>query len=372
LSHQPSETDVDAGLLAHLRALLGEPNLTYAEPPARVTGGFDTLIYSFRLKSAAAGWSEPLILRVFRQHGDPIRARWESAVQTALVQMGYPAPRVLHVGTTTEAVGGAFVIMERLPGKMILQDVFKPSRLFSALPRILRDVPRVVAEAQARLHALDPGSLLGALEAEGLPTHGVGPAGISQRMATVDGQLDQARRRIERAALDGLKPGLEWLLEHRPPEPEERVICHGDFHPLNILMEGKVVSGVIDWANTTVADPAYDVGNTNVLLRLAPLELPSVLELIGNVVRPILASRYYDAYRRRRAVYPEPVRYYEALRCVVELVWVGVHRLADAGGIEPCSGPNPWAAPAATNRLVSHFRKITGITLTLPTGSPSP
>jgi aminoglycoside phosphotransferase (APT) family kinase protein len=371
LSAQPAEADVAAGLLAHLRATLGEPGLTYAEPPVRVIGGFDTLIYSFRLKTAAEGWSGPLILRVFRRHADPLRARWESAVQTALVQMGYPAPRVALVGTTTEVVGGAFVIMERLPGKMMLEDVFKPARLFSALPRILSEVPRVVAEAQVRLHALDPGPLLRALEAEGLPAQSVGPAGVSQRMATVDGQLDQVQRRIEGAALDGLKTGLQWLLEHRPPEPEERVICHGDFHPLNILMEGETVSGVIDWVNTTVADPAYDVGNTNVLLRLAPLEFPLVLELIGAVARPILARRYYAAYRRLRSVNPEAMKYYEALRCVVELAWVGERRLADAGVIEPRSGPNPWGAPPATNRLVSHFREITGVTLTLP-AVPSP
>jgi aminoglycoside phosphotransferase (APT) family kinase protein len=371
LSDLPAETDVVAGLLPQLRAELEEPDLTYAEPPVSVIGGFDTLIYSFRLKSAPEDWSGPLILRVFRQHTNPLRARWEGAVQTALVELGYPAPRVLLVGTTTEAVGGVFVIMERLPGKMMLEDVFKPARLFSALPRILSDVPRVVAKAQASLHALDPAPLLRALDDQGLPADDVGPAGLSQRMASVDGQLDQARHRIEGDALDGLKTGLQWLLDHRPPEPQERVICHGDFHPLNILMERESVSGVIDWANTTIADPAFDVGNTNVLLRLAPLELPLVLEGITNVVRPILARRYYDAYRQLRTVDPEAMKYYEALRCVVELVGVAQRRLADAGIIEPRSGPNPWGAPPATNRLMSHFRKITGVTLSLAVAPPA-
>jgi aminoglycoside phosphotransferase (APT) family kinase protein len=369
LSAQPAETDVGAGLLAHLRATLDEPGLAYAEPPVPVLGGFDTLIYGFRLQSAAEGWSGPLILRVFHPQADPVRARWESAVQAALVQLGYPAPRVLLVGTTTEVVGGAFIIMERLPGKMMLEDAVKPSRLLSALPRILTEVPHVVAEAQARLHALDPSPLLRALEAEGLPAHGGGPAGVSQRVATVDGQLDQVRRRIEANDLDGMKPGLRWLLEQRPPEPDHRAICHGDFHPLNILMDGANVSGVIDWANTTIADPAFDVGSTNVLLRLAPLEFPFVLERIASLVRPILARRYYHAYRRLRAVDPRATQYYEALRCVVELAWVGQRRRALPGVVEARSGPNPWGSPTATNRLISHFRGITGVTLTLPTRS---
>ena len=366
MTGQPTETEVAGRLLTHLRATLREPNLRYVEPPIRLIGGFDTMIFSFRLGGAVEDWSGPLVLRLFRQQDDPARARWESAVQTALVQLGYPAPRVLLTTTDTEAVGGAFIVMERLPGRMMLDDVFKPSRLLLLLPRILSEVPGTLAETQARLHELDPEPLLRALDEDDLPATGVAPAGVSRRMATVDGQLEQLKRRIENARLEGLKPGLQWLLRHRPPEPEHRVICHGDFHPLNVLMQGEAVSGVIDWAMTTVADPAFDVGNTKLLLALAPLELPFILEKIGNVARPVLARRYFEAYRRRRSVDSEAVRYYEAMRCPVELVWVAERRLADAGVMEPRSGPNPWGAARATNRLISHFRKISGITLTLP------
>jgi aminoglycoside phosphotransferase (APT) family kinase protein len=186
-------------------------------------------------------------------------------------------------------------------------------------------------------------------------------------MATLDGKLERIRGRIEHAPLDGLKPGLQWILERRPAEPERRVNCHGDFHPLNVLTEGGAVTGVIDWASVTVAAPEFDVGNTKVLLALAPMDFPWVLEQIARVARPLFARRYYQAYQRQRSLDPEAVRYYEALRCVVELTWVGECQLADAGVLAPRSGRNPWQARRPSNSLISHFRKITGITLRLPT-----
>lgn len=368
MTDEPTEAEVATGLLAHLRGVLRQAYLAYAEPPARVTGGFDTMIYGFRLRGAAEEWSCPLILRVFRQHDDPARAPWEGAVQTALVQLGYPAPRILLTSIEREAVGGPFVIMERLPGRMMLEDVFKPSRLVLLLPHILTEVPRMLAETQAKLHALDPEPLLRALDAQDLSGGDVAPAGVSRRMATVDGQLEQLRRRIEDSQLDGLEPGLQWILERRPPEPAQRVICHGDFHPLNVLTQGGAVSGVIDWAMTTVAAPEFDVGNTKLLLALAPIELPWILEQVGKVATPLLAGRYYDAYLRRRSLDADAVLYYEALRCVVELTWVGERQLADAGVLESRSGGNPWGAKRPMNRLISHFRKITGITLKLLAG----
>jgi len=43
----------------------------------------------------------------------------------------------------------------------------------------------------------------------------------------------------------------------------------------NVLMEQGRVTGVIDWSLALVADPAFDVGSTNVVLAYAPSELPA-------------------------------------------------------------------------------------------------
>lgn len=62
--------------------------------------------------------------------------------------------------------------------------------------------------------------------------------------------LDQAKRRR--------------LLERLEALPDERQLCHGDFHAKNILVrDGKYF--VIDWINATAGSPAADVCRTYLL-----------------------------------------------------------------------------------------------------------
>ncbi|HJR03071.1 MAG TPA: hypothetical protein VKA83_15660, partial [Methylomirabilota bacterium] len=69
-----AKTDAAPALLAHLRRELHAPALAYAEPPAAISGGYDTRIFGFRLTGGPAEWSGPLILRVLNPAHDPARA----------------------------------------------------------------------------------------------------------------------------------------------------------------------------------------------------------------------------------------------------------------------------------------------------------
>jgi hypothetical protein len=51
-----STADTASALLVHLRRELHAPDLAYAEPPAALTGGYDTRIVAFRLSAAPAAW----------------------------------------------------------------------------------------------------------------------------------------------------------------------------------------------------------------------------------------------------------------------------------------------------------------------------
>ncbi len=62
--------------------------------------------------------------------------------------------------------------------------------------------------------------------------------------------------------------------------PEGDRLCHGDFHPLNIVGPlGQAL--LVDWLDAGRGEPAADVCRSNVLMR---------------PVAPELASRYVDAY----------------------------------------------------------------------------
>jgi len=341
------EADPAAGLIEYLRTELREPALAFSERPSLVTGGFDTRIFAFRLTGAPPACSGPLILRLLAPHDDPARVRRERVTQNALVDLGYPAPRVLWANTDAARLGGAFLVMERLPGKPLLDARFL-------------DISAALVEMQARLHDLDAEALLRALDRDGPP--------LGREVMSFEGHLVRLEARIARGGLAGLREAMRWLVEHRPPEPGRRVVCHGDFHPQNILALGRAVTGVIDWPNALVADPACDVASTLTILRFTPTELlavPAALRWVIRIARRVLVMRYLAGYRRRRRLDPPVLSYYEAASCMRGLV-----RVSEARQGRGVVAVNPLDASSFGERLAAHFAHVTGISPTLPPARP--
>ena len=328
--------EIARGLVAHLRGVLGEPGLELAEPPVPLTGGFDTEIHAVRLRGAPAGFAAPLVLRVLRAHHDPAMVMREQAIQNTLADQGYPAARVLHAALDPAPLGAAFLLMERLPG----------TPLISTRPV---GMDRLLLEAQLRLHALDPAPIARAL----------GDA------VTFEGYLASLGRRVARAGLTGLTELMRWLHEQRPPPQAPPVICHGDLHPQNVLVQGGRVSGVLDWPNAVIADAAFDVASTHSILRFVPVGLasmPRALRWLARVGQPILAARYLRGYRRRRPIDSGRLAYYEVAAVMRALVRAGESRGRAAGG------PPPTALDrsAYADRLLAHAAGITGLAASLP------
>jgi len=63
------------------------------------------------------------------------------------------------------------------------------------------------------------------------------------------------------------------------PHRSDRLL-HLDYHPLNVLTDGKRITGVIDWSNAHAGDPRADAARTVTILRVdnGP---PSVLKSVG-------------------------------------------------------------------------------------------
>jgi aminoglycoside phosphotransferase (APT) family kinase protein len=316
--------------------------LDFSERPAPVSGGFDTRIFTFRLKGAPPALAGPLILRLLGPQHDPARALRERTVQNTLVDLGYPAPRVYLASADVSRLGGAFLVMERLPGRPLLE-----ARQFN--------LSAVLVEMQVRLHALDADVLLRALDREGPPLH--------RNLVSFDAYLAQLAARIDLGGLDGLGPAMRWLVAHRPAAPDRLVICHGDFHPHNLLYDGRV-TGVLDWPNALVADPAYDVASTVTILALAPLELsgmPTLVRWVARVARPILVKRYLAGYRRHCPLDPRVLAYYEAASAMRALVRAGEDRRR-----RDAPPANLLQASAFAENLAVHVARVTGIAPTLP------
>src|SRR5712692_4522932 len=343
--------DLAADLLDGLRARLDDRGLELQEPLTPITGGFDTRTSAFRLRGAAPAFAGPLILRLLGPQHDPARVLRERVTQNTLAGLGYPAPRVLLACPDAAPLGGAFLIMERLPGAPLLQ----ARRL---------NLSRVLVETQLRLHALDAEALLRAMDEEGGDSRATGGPAISRDVISLEGHLAQLEARIARGALDGLRPAMAWLVERRPREQSHRVICHGDFHPHNILYSGSSVTGVIDWPNVVVAEPAYDVATTRIILRFTPIELsalPVPLRWLVARARIVMVRRYLAGYRRRRSIDPASLAYYEALSAMRALIRAAESRLRQGA-----AASNPLDASRFAETLAAHFSAISGVTPVLP------
>ncbi len=234
--------------------------------------------------------------------------------------MGYPAPRV-HFTCTDEAVLGAgFLIMELMPG-----------RLMTDLPEEV--MPEMLAEAHLHLHGIDADRVREALESKGFSSR-----------KSFDNLLLWFARWAEKRGYGWLDDGLQWLYENRPGEPERLVVCHGDFHPLNLLVEDGRVSGVLDWAGFLLGEPAYDVGTTVFLGQVAaPALLPGI-----DWVR--LVRRYLEFYVRGAPLELRRVDYYSAFRCLWAMY-------------EGAEGHSAWSHPGVKEKLSDYFRDKTGVAI---------
>jgi aminoglycoside phosphotransferase (APT) family kinase protein len=299
-----------------------------------------------------------LILRLGREGSSPPRFALEAMTQNALADMGYPVPRVLLLETDTALLGGPFLIMQRLSGKPLGEraagfataaSIATRLRNIARLPATFGAINRAWVETQLRLHQLPVAPLLRAAAA----------AGVDEHMLTFDGQLARLAAAVEEGGLSSLAPAVSWLNANRPDDRAAVAICHGDFHPLNIMADGDTVTGVIDWANVAIAAPELDVASAVTNIAALPIKVPAAMQFPVRLLIGRLLRRYVAAYRQHRALDEPSLRYYQVFRAMVQL------RPAVAGVLTGRGGNGAFHSKAAIRNLVSHIQAQGGPRLQL-------
>jgi Ser/Thr protein kinase RdoA (MazF antagonist) len=205
-------------------------------------------------------WGESQILKLY---GDDAPAGWVEhigKVERALYEAGLPVPAV---GEIIEVDGHLGQVYERIGGGSMAEDLLAATELDS--DRIAR-LAHAFAEVHAKIH-----------------TYGNIPELPSQRQL-----LPTIIRRIT-----ALPPDLkEATLKALDEMPEGDRLCHGDFHPYNVLMSprGPIV---IDWNNAHIGNPLEDVARSTLILSGVPVSQPSYQALIEQFDRAYL-ERYFE------------------------------------------------------------------------------
>jgi aminoglycoside phosphotransferase (APT) family kinase protein len=182
----------------------------------------------------------PLILQ--RQRAAGLRDfSIESALLRAARTAGVPVAEVLVTDADAtdeqkDAIGAAFMIVERLDGETIARKILRDDEFAGARPKLAAQC----GEALAAIHSIPIDAVPG-LE-----------------------QTDQVAQ--YRAAHDSLgvpspafELGFRWLEQHRPATSATTVV-HGDFRLGNLIIDGNGLRAVIDWELGHLGDPMEDLG----------------------------------------------------------------------------------------------------------------
>lgn len=326
---QPDENNTDqiAGkLITYLKAAYNDFSLAYDLPLTPLKGGIETKTYHFQLKGGQAELNGPLILRLYPEFRGAEDAVWESSVQNALAKKGYPVACAYQVCTDKAILGGAFYLMEYLSGQPLWEAPFDT-------------IPEMLGETHANLHKMDPGPLVKALIEQGFDEKRF------QFRTDFFNALTIAAKGTE---FPWTRAMLDWLIQNRPPQPERLALCHGDFHPLNILCLNGKVTGVLDW-HLSIADPILDVANTIRLITMVQFfSIPGAESIDWET----FIQNYLNAYRTRLPLDLTHIDYY---RVVQNLVF-----LYDLGNRQSLH------LPLLIKDTLEFIHKITAIQITLP------
>ncbi len=217
-----------------------------------ITSGWETQIFSFDLEwiSDKGKVNEELIIRMYAS-GNSEKAERESMVMKKLSEVGYPVPRVLLTETDESIFGHPFMIMNRINGNTLEEIISMPgadrgswidffSRLFVELHHL--DWTYFMSNPQV-IPADDPYFI-------------------------INKTLADFRITIDRFGKRELIPILDWLKSRVDRVPcKQPSITHGDFHPMNILIDKNGNPFVIDWGASNIRDFRYDLAWTLLLTR---------------------------------------------------------------------------------------------------------
>lgn len=215
--------------------------------------------------AAVFRWDGASAVKVAHQEDARSWCRAEAEAMQAAEATGVPMARLIG---TVELEGRPGIIMELLDGPDQLT-------LLSRKPWRVWSVGCTLGRLHARLHSVPAGTSLPSLK-------------------------DAVRNSIEESPLvpDDVKHIARVALDRLP---DGDFVCHGDFHPGNIIETARGPR-VIDWPGTTRGDRHADLARTSVLFSGTDVgaKPPLVLRVLNRAGRRIVWLGYTRTYRRLR------------------------------------------------------------------------
>ncbi len=188
-----------------------------------------------------------------------------------------------------------------------------------------------------------------ALALHALPTDGW-PEGTVSGASLVDQRLGLPRRvtaELDRPELADALRRAEGLSDDAMSGPQ--VVCHGDFHPLNVVVAGDRAA-VIDWTDAGLGPREADVARTTLLFHIASIAAGSRVERVAlRIAGPRLARRYRRTYEGDAPLDAGRLRTWSVLHAVHG--WAQVEML-HSGGFDGSSSAEAGRIPISVGTFL--------------------
>lgn len=208
----------------------------------RLPGANSKDIYLFTL-AGLPGWPEESVLRrqpSFNVTETSVADEFE--LLRLLHDSGVPVPRVLLTEREASHLGGAFLVMERVPGAVRLPETLGVDGL-----KIVADIARHMAG----FHNIDVATL---------PASHRPAGGLREQMLDVLEHYYQRWCKDRRDSSMALEAGFAWMRANVDCLGEDISLVHGDCNHRNILIDGDHVSVFLDWELAHAGHAAEDLG----------------------------------------------------------------------------------------------------------------
>jgi Ser/Thr protein kinase RdoA (MazF antagonist) len=207
-------------------------------------------------------WEDGWVLKLFREWCPDAWVDYEARITRAVHAAGMAVPAV---GDIVQVDGRRGIIYERVYGRPMTE-------CFAAKPWTVLRLARLLGELHASMHGC------------------------------VIPDLPPLRRHLE-GKIQAAKPLPVELrktaLNAMNQLPEGDALCHGDFHPENVLVS-PYRAVVIDWPDATRGHPLADVARTALILRVGGLPAGAIRRRLEQSFRTLFQRVYLRRYFQLR------------------------------------------------------------------------
>ncbi|MDR2485473.1 MAG: aminoglycoside phosphotransferase family protein [Treponema sp.] len=219
------------------------------------------------------------LIKLFKDSFPKERIQKEARNQKTLYEMGLPVPKVFEI---TALNGRYALVMEYIRGTTLGEKIIKNTGYVNGIT-----IEQNLSEETDSIHTI--------IDLQ-IKVHSV----TLQEFPLMKEKLTEQINRVN--DLNEKQKGI--ILKKLDPMRFRNNVCHGDFHPFNVIETDKGGIIILDWADAAIGNPEADIYRTYMIIELH---------------QPETAEKYLEIYCNKTGADKEEILHYEPILMTARL-----------------------------------------------------